>query len=88
MGRRKRPVPVLIEQLKRSRKDRNLSAAEVAREIGITKTGLLALESGISRPSFDTLVAWVESLGLTLLALPALEPVAALHRVPIVVRVQ
>ena len=90
MARRKRPLPALIEQLKRSRKDRKLSPAAVAREIGMTKSGLLALERGISRPSFDTLVAWVETLGLTLLAVPALGrlPVATLRGVPIVARVQ
>ncbi|MEY4563365.1 MAG: hypothetical protein RLZZ618_2642 [Pseudomonadota bacterium] len=70
-------------RLKRAREARGLSAAELARQVGISRTTLQAVERGLPSPSMGTYMAVLSVLGfaadMTLLATgesDTMEPVA------------
>lgn len=59
------------ENLKRIREERGLSQAELAKEVGVHQTMISLLESGATRPRYDTLLSLLKALNV---ALEELEP--------------
>jgi transcriptional regulator with XRE-family HTH domain len=54
----------LGERLRRARKSRALSSVELARQVGISRTTLSAVESGDPSPAFGTYVRVLSALGM------------------------
>ncbi|MCW7538861.1 helix-turn-helix domain-containing protein [Aquabacterium sp. A7-Y] len=54
----------LGERLRRARKSRSLSAVELARQVGISRTTLSAVEQGDPSPAFGTYVRVLSALGM------------------------
>lgn len=54
----------LGERLRRARKSRALSSVELARQVGISRTTLGAVESGDPSPAFGTYVRVLSALGM------------------------
>jgi transcriptional regulator with XRE-family HTH domain len=54
----------LGERLRRARKDRGISSVELAKQVGISRTTLRAVELGDPSPTFGTYVRVLSALGL------------------------
>jgi len=54
----------LGERLRRARKSRSLSSVELARQVGISRTTLSAVEGGDPSPAFGTYVRVLSALGM------------------------
>ena len=61
------------KNLKRLRESKGMSQAELARAVGVHPSMISLLESGATKPAYDTLLAILLALGVTL---EELEPVS------------
>lgn len=72
-------LPVLGEQLKKARKDRDLTQEQLAERAGLSTRHIAKIEKGEVNPSFEVLSTLVKTLGVSFDAIfdPASEQVEA-----------
>lgn len=72
-------LPVLGEQLKKARKDRDLTQEQLAERSGLSTRHIAKIEKGDVNPSFEVLSTLVKTLGVSFDAIfdPASEQVEA-----------
>lgn len=72
-------LPVLGEQLKKARKDRDLTQEQLAERSGLSTRHMAKIEKGDVNPSFEVLSTLVKTLGVSFDAIfdPASEQVEA-----------